>query len=63
MELDSTRPLLTVTEAAAALGVSVYSCRQAIRTGLIPSVRFGRLIRVPVEGLRRTLTGGCDEAD
>jgi excisionase family DNA binding protein len=44
--------LLRVTEAATYLGISRSSTYQLINAGKIPVVRLGRLVRVPVAGLR-----------
>lgn len=38
---------LTVPEVAAVLRISRGTCYEAVRTGQIPSLRFGRSIRVP----------------
>lgn len=39
LELDSV--FLNVPKCAEVIGISQYACREAIRRGLIPSVRFG----------------------
>jgi excisionase family DNA binding protein len=44
-------PILTVQEAAAFLRIGRTVAYEAIRTGAIPSVRIGKLIRVPREAL------------
>ncbi len=43
------RPLLTLREAAAVLGLSMWQTYRAVREGRLPSVRWGRrwLIRAP----------------
>ena len=48
-------PVLTVSEAARLLRISRGAAYEAVRTGEIPSVRFGRTIRVPTEALLRLL--------
>jgi excisionase family DNA binding protein len=47
-----TRILLTPAEMAATLGVGRTTAYQLIASGEIPVVRIGRLVRVPVDGLR-----------
>lgn len=54
----SPRLTLTVTEAAAALGVSRSTAYKLVRTGEIPSLRLGSRIVVPVEALRRCVDDG-----
>lgn len=54
--------LLTVRDSAKLLGISEYTCRKAIRRGNIPSVRFGRLIRVPAWQLRKLVYGWPTES-
>lgn len=39
-------PLLTIEQAAAALGTKAWFVRNAISTGELPIVRLGRLIRI-----------------
>jgi len=46
---------LTVPEVAALLRISRGSCYEAIRTGQIPSLRFGRSIRIPRYALQQLL--------
>lgn len=48
--------VLTVDEAAAALGLHRQSVYAAIRNGELPAVRVGRKILVPREALERYLT-------
>jgi excisionase family DNA binding protein len=57
------RLVLTVEEAAAALGISRASAYEAVRVGEIPSVRIGRRILVPKSALQRMLdsAGESDE--
>lgn len=46
---------LTVLEVAALLQISRGSAYEAVRSGQIPSVRFGRSIRVPIVALEQLL--------
>ena len=46
---------MSVEEAAMALGVSRGTAYEAVRSGQIPTVRLGRRLLVPVEGLRDLL--------
>lgn len=48
---------LTILEAAKALGISRNSAYEAAHRGEIPTIRIGRLIRVPVIALQRLLEG------
>ena len=41
------RPLLTVPEAADYLGIGKTLAWQLVQQGVLPSVRLGRLVRVP----------------
>jgi excisionase family DNA binding protein len=53
--------VLTVEEAAARLGISRNSAYLAAASGQIPTLRIGRLLRVPVRALERLLEGaGCE---
>jgi excisionase family DNA binding protein len=45
--LDDLPPFLTVGEAAAVLRLGRTACYDAIARGQLPSVRFGRKLRVP----------------
>lgn len=47
---------LTVPEVAALLRISRSSAYGAVRSGQIPSLRFGRSIRVPRAALERLLS-------
>jgi excisionase family DNA binding protein len=49
------RMTMTVEQAAEALGVSRGSAYEAVRTGQLPTVRLGRRVLVPIEGLRALL--------
>jgi excisionase family DNA binding protein len=59
------RLVLTVEEAAAALGISRASAYEAVRVGEIPSLRIGKRILVPKSALERMLehAGEPDEKD
>jgi excisionase family DNA binding protein len=48
-------PTISLDEAAIALGIARSSAYQAARAGEIPTVRFGRRVRVPTAALRRML--------
>jgi excisionase family DNA binding protein len=50
------RLLLTIPEAARTLGISVSHGYVLARTGVLPIVRIGRLVRVS----RRTLAAWCE---
>ncbi len=50
-EMTNERLLLTVEEAAQRLGIGRTLAWQLVRDGQLPSVRLGRLVRVPVRGL------------
>ena len=60
MKKDQKRKTLTVTEAAAWLGISRQTAYQEVRTGTIPSIRLGRRIIVPVHALEAMLSCGLD---
>lgn len=51
--------VIDVVEAGRRLGISRSAAYQAVHAGQIPSVRIGRLIKVPVAALQRML----DQAD
>jgi excisionase family DNA binding protein len=57
------RLLYTISEAAAALGVSRSTAYELAASGGIPSVRLGRSVRVPVEGLRRWIVTSTTTSD
>lgn len=50
-EITPARVALSVDEAAARLGVSEWTVRQAIKRGDIPSRRIGHRVLVPVEAI------------
>jgi excisionase family DNA binding protein len=54
------RLVLTVTEAAAALGISRAHAYELVARGELPSLRLGRRIVVPRRGLERLLDGAAD---
>jgi hypothetical protein len=49
------RPLISVAEMKAVIGLSQYSAYAAVKRGDIPTVRIGRLIKVPTAPLRKML--------
>jgi excisionase family DNA binding protein len=55
--------LLTVPEAAAFLGLSEWAVYQNARTGNLPCVRIGRVLRIPRGGLSAMITGPTATAD
>jgi excisionase family DNA binding protein len=59
METDN-RLVLTVSEAAAALGISRAHAYELVARGELPSLRLGRRIVVPRRGLERLLDGDAD---
>ena len=54
--------VIDVVEAARRLGISRSAAYQAVHAGQIPSVRIGRLIRVPLVALQRMLDQAGSEA-
>ena len=54
MENDP-RLVFTISEVAKLLNISRGSAYQAARTGQIPTLRFGKLLRVPRSALQRLL--------
>lgn len=50
-----TRLVVTVPEAAERLGISRNSAYECAKSGQIPTIRLGRLLRVPVVALERML--------
>jgi excisionase family DNA binding protein len=56
IDLDpTTKPTLSVDEAAALFHISRSVAFQAVKTGEIPSLRFGRRIRIPTAAVRAML--------
>ena len=53
----TTRTTLTVTEAAAVLGIGRSAAYEAVRARQIPSLRIGRRVLVPVSALQALLEG------
>ncbi len=51
VRIASERLLLTVEEAARRLGIGRSLAWQLVREGKLPSVRLGRLVRIPVRTL------------
>jgi excisionase family DNA binding protein len=49
------RPTISIDESAIVLGISRASAYEAAKNGELPTVRFGRRIRVPSAALRRLL--------
>jgi excisionase family DNA binding protein len=50
--MQESRLLYRVKEAAEVLGVSPARAYELIAAGIIPSIRLGKTLRIPVEGLR-----------
>ena len=50
---------LSVGQAAYMLGISYYLAQKLIRSGQIPSIRFGKVIRVPKAKLLEILDKTC----
>lgn len=54
IELDpTTRPTLSVDEFAVAAGIARSTAFAAVRDGSVPSIRFGKRIRIPTAAVRR----------
>lgn len=53
--MDNPRLTLTVKEAAAVLGISRGLAYEMVKTGRIPSVRFGKRLLVPQRALEHLL--------
>ena len=54
--------MLRVKEAADALGVSKSKAYELINAGVLPSVRLGGSLRVPVEALRAWISEQLQQA-
>jgi len=54
------RLVLTVSEAAAALGISRTHAYELVARGELPSLRLGRRIVVPRRSLERLVDGDAD---
>jgi excisionase family DNA binding protein len=52
------RPVLTVKELAAILGVNVKTAYAAIEAGELPAIRVGKVIRIPTNMLASFLQQG-----
>jgi hypothetical protein len=52
-----------VAEAAALAGVSEYAIRRAAKMGVIPTLCFGRLIRIPTGPLLSALGASPEDED
>lgn len=50
-----TQPTVSVDQYAALLGVDRSTAYDSVKTGIVPSIRVGRRIRVPSEPVRRML--------
>ena len=57
------RLLLTVEEAARRLGIGRSLAWRLVRSGELPSVRLGRLVRVPERNLQAWLDRRCQGAE
>ena len=56
---DSESPVMTVKEAAKALGVNAKTLYAEIAAGRFPAIRLGRVLRVARHGLASVLEQGC----
>ena len=62
IDLDpTTRPTLSVDEFAVLAGISRSSAFNAVHSGDVPSLRFGKRIRIPTAAVRRMLA--LDQGD
>lgn len=59
----STRVALSVDEAAARLGVSEWTIRQAIKRGELTSRRIGHRVLVPVEAIDNFFDDAREESE
>lgn len=57
---EAERATLTIPEVADRLGISRNAAYEAARRGEIPTIRLGKLLRVPRAQLERLLAGGID---
>jgi len=55
------RETFTVDEAAKILGIGRSKAYEAIQSGEIPSLRFGKRIVVPRQSIDRVLMSACQE--
>ena len=49
------RITLTIREAAKAIGIHEQTLRRYVRRGIVPAVRLGSRVLIPVEALRRLI--------
>lgn len=62
MKIEIEKQAFSVPEAALYLGISLSTAREAIRSGEIPSVRFGRRrVLVPVAALKGILEAATNK--
>ena len=57
LEVQTERKTLTVPEAGKALGIGRNQAYEAVRKGLIPSLKIGKRLLVPKAALDRLLAG------
>ena len=57
LELKEKTLCLTVPEAAKMLGISRNNCYKLVNKGVIPSIRMGKLIKIPKALLEKYLRG------
>lgn len=57
METDTERLVITVPEAGRRLGLGRNASYEAARRGQIPTIKIGKLIRVPVKRFERLVNG------
>jgi len=54
-ETNQNRLVMTVPEAGALLGIKPAHAYTAARNGQIPTIKIGRLLRVPIAAMNRML--------
>lgn len=54
---EDDRVTLTVDEVAKLLGISRWTAYECVRTGELPSVKFGRRVLIPRHRLQQILDG------
>lgn len=57
MEPKTESLVMTVPEAGRKLGLGRNAAYEAAKRGEIPTIKFGKLIRVPVKAFERLLSG------
>jgi len=57
------RILLRASEAATVMGFSKSYVHRMILSGEIPSVRFGRAVRIPLDDLNRLIAARVESGD